>query len=138
MKKNLSTLLLTAVGMTLSAAAAYGQGPMRADVPFQFHTTNTTLIAGKYSIAPAPKGNAQVIQITNLDSRRTSFVLANQSATEASGRARLVFRCGDVSGCALVEAYTGSGQGWKLSPPRAPKEEKQYVAVIFLHRNDAD
>lgn len=138
MKKHLSTMLLTAVGMTLSAAAAYAQTDLNANVPFEFRTTNTSLSAGKYAITTGTRGNAEVIQIRDLSSRHTIFVLANQQVKVAPGNPRLVFRCGEASGCVLIEAYTGSGNGWVMSPPRGTHGEKERVAVVLLHRADAD
>jgi hypothetical protein len=138
MKKNLSTLLLTAAGMTLSAAAAYGQIPLKANVPFAFRTSNASLAAGKYAITNLEAGDARLMRIENLNSRHSIYLAGNPQVNKTPGKARLVFRCGEVSGCALAEAYTDDGHGWKFSPPRRTSEEKERVAVLLLHRADGE
>lgn len=135
MKTNWTKLMLTAAGMTLSAAAAYGQG-LNANIPFAFQTANANLGSGKYAITVVGS-TAPILRIANLDSGKAILAFVSRD-TEKPGRARLVFRCRETTGCALAEAYDGLGSGWRFTPPRKTSAEKEYLAVVPLRRTDAD
>jgi hypothetical protein len=136
MKTNWTKLLLTAVGMTLSAAAAYGQ-ELNANIPFAFQTTNANLSAGKYEVRVIGKGALMIVQVANLDSGK-SILASAYRGSEKPGNARLVFRCWDTRGCSLAEAYDGSGSAWHFTLPRPTSAEKERLAVVFLRRADAE
>lgn len=139
MKTNLSFApMLTAAVLTLSAAAAYGQAPLNASVPFAFETTNASLTAGKYAVMPMTNRSLSVVRIENLGTGNSTMVIAAASIDKAPGGARLVFKCGSVRGCALAEAYDDYGRGWKFSTPRLTSAEIERVAVVYLHRTDAE
>jgi hypothetical protein len=139
MKKNLNFApMLTAAVLTLSAAAAYGQAPLNANIPFAYRTSNASLAAGKYTIMPMTRGSLSVVRIENLATGTSDMVLAGAPIDKASGAARLVFKCGDVHGCALAEAYDDNGRGWKFNTPRLTGAEIERLAVVLLHRTDAE
>jgi len=138
MKTNLSKLMFAAVGMTLSAAAAYGQGQMNANVPFAFQTVNASLSAGSYDIKVVEAGSRLTLQIENRSSRHSILAVANSREYGTTGKARLVFRCREVGGCALAEAYDGSGAGWHFAQPRRTSAEQERLAVVFIHRADGE
>lgn len=137
MKKNLS-LMLPAVVLTLSAAAAYGQGPLRAEIPFGFRTTNASLAAGKYAVMPLAHGNVGVVRMENLQTGTSTMMIAASTIEKSTGGARMVFKCGSVRGCALAEAYGDDGWGWRFNTPRLSSAEKERLAVVFLHRTDTE
>lgn len=139
MKKNLNFApMLTAVVLALSAAAAYGQPTLNAKIPFAFHTTNDSLAAGKYTIMPMTRGDMSVVRIENLGTGNSSMVLAGSRIQNAAGSARMVFKCGNESGCALAEAYDETGRGWKFNTPHLTSTEIERLAVVYLHRTDAE
>jgi hypothetical protein len=137
MNKNFAPML-TAVLLTLSVAAAYGQTPLRADVPFAFQTTNASLAAGKYTIMPMTRGNTSAVRIENLVTGTAILLIAGPPIDKVVGSPRLVFKCGSVRGCALAEAYDGYGGGWKFNTPRLSRTEIERLAVVYLHRTDAE
>ena len=51
MKTTLNSLLITAAGVALSAAAAYGQAQVAANIPFDFSASNQGYAAGEYLVA---------------------------------------------------------------------------------------
>jgi hypothetical protein len=139
MKKNLTNkLMLTAVGLTLSAAAAFAQDHMRADVPFAFETSNTRLAAGAYTMIPMRHIGNAVVTIQNRNTGKTVFTIPVSRMDSSNRAARLVFKCGDHANCALSEAYDGTGNGWKFATPRLSSTEQERLAVIYLHRSDVE
>ena len=137
MKKNLSTLIFTAAVLTLGAAA-YAQTPLIANVPFSFHVNGAVLPAGNYQIAPATNGTMAALKVADQDTRRSAYVLADSAYEATTGNPRLIFRCGDVSGCALIQVWGDSGYGWAFHAPKLSPAEKERLAVVPLRRTDAE
>ena len=134
MKNRLNrTLILTTAVLTLGAAAAYGQYPLTAKIPFSFQIKGAELPAGAYTIERMQSGS--VLHLQDSVSGKSVVAMAQSSAIEKNpAGARLVFRCGDLSGCSLSEVWTDSGLGWKLHTPRISPDEKERLAVVFLNR----
>ena len=134
MKKRLNrTLILTTAVLTLGAAAAYGQYPLTAKVPFSFNIKGAELPAGDYTIAKMYGG--PVLQLRDSVSGKAVMAMTQNSSIERTpGGARLVFRCGDLSGCSLAKVWTDSGNGWEFATPRIAPDEKERLAVVFLNR----
>jgi len=140
MKTNLSrTLMLTAVVVMLGAAA-YGQDNLTAKVPFAFQIRGTELAAGNYSVSPmAQKNGFPVMHVRNRATGQSNLILAqNRAADVKGGSPRLIFRCGDLSGCSLATIWTAGGYGWELPVPRLSADERERFAVVFLHRSEAE
>ena len=108
MKKSLiRTLTLTAAALTLGTAA-YAQTRLIAEVPFSFRVNGSVLPAGNYDIGPSTPGTLSVLKLADRHSHKSALVLANGANEGEKGRQRLIFRCGDVTGCALIQAWAGS------------------------------
>lgn len=135
MKKNFNrSLMLTAAVMTLGAAAAYGQDTLIANIPFSFRISGAELPAGKYAIARHGVGSG-VMELRGLTSNQSKFLMVRNSVDEyKSGGARLIFRCGEETGCALATAWTDRGRGWEFPTPKLTAAEKERVAVVYLER----
>jgi hypothetical protein len=85
--------LIAAIGGVLSAAAAYGQTKITAEIPFSFRTAAGVQAAGQYAVIPAGLVG-DVLANQSVETGRTTLlgIGARDSANET--RARLVFYCG--------------------------------------------
>jgi hypothetical protein len=136
MKSTLNSLLITAA-VTLSAAAAYGQTKVVANIPFEFRTAAGVQQAGQYIIAPAAYDVA-VMKLQNVDTGKSSILgLGTPSGVEKQNSPRLVFVCGNESGCALTGVVTGDGRGWTYKARLKPSEAER-VAVIYFESRQAE
>ena len=134
--KNL-TLTLTAAVLTLVTAAAYGQNnPLTATIPFGFRAVNSNLPAGRYTVARASGtlGESGIMQLRNLETGKAVFLPSRVPLTDSKdNRPRLVFRCGDESGCALATLWSGKGTGMEFATPALPAAEKERSEVAYLY-----
>ena len=137
MKSNLTrTLILTAVALT-GAAAANAQDTVAADVPFAFRAARTEFNAGSYHIAQS--GHSRILMLLNQDSGHTKYVTTAAPGDDSKdSNPKLVFRCGDESGCALSAVSLANGRAWKLRTPRLKPSEMERIAVIYLDRKQAE
>jgi hypothetical protein len=117
MFKTLSTMTLLGL-LTLSAARAQSEQPIRAKVPFAFTVQNTRLPAGNYQLTYSTI--AHILSIQGLDqSSRGAFATAEPTTTasEASGGpGKLVFDCYGKT-CYLWQVWQGrvrSDRGLKV------------------------
>jgi hypothetical protein len=133
MKSTLNSLLITAA-VTLTAAAAHGQTIVKVNVPFAFTTSSGTHPAGEYMIHPSTTTST----IMTLESKETgSGTMLGVGAPETGKdkAAKLVFRCGTESGCALTSLWVGDGRGWSYKAPKLKASETERVAVIYAEPN---
>src|ERR1700729_856792 len=100
MKTNLvRSLILAAVALT-GAAAVHAQDKVAADVPFAFRAAGVEFNAGTYHIAQS--GHNGILMLLNQDSGSTKLVTTAAPGDDSKYAApKLVFRCGNESGCAL-------------------------------------
>src|SRR5215467_10536240 len=127
MKTKWNSLLLTAA-LTVSAAAAYGQNRVIANVPFSFWTIAGVQAAGQYGISQI--GAATMLQ--NLETRKASFLGIGAEGVNAGKPPKLEFTCGSESGCALTSVQLADGHGWRYKAPRLKPNEVEHFAVINL------
>jgi len=121
-------------------AAAYGQDSLTANIPFAFQIRGSEMAAGNYSVSPmTQKSGIPVMRVRNRATGEGKLILVQNSATDVKGASpRLIFRCGDLSGCALAKVWTAGGYGWELPMPRLNADERERLAVVFLHRSEAE
>ena len=135
MKKNLTrALMLTAVALTLGAAAAYAHTYLYARIPFSFRMNGSVLPAGEYSFS-AMLGDGAAVILRDQEATHTAVSLTSVAIDDGSKSARLVFRCDEAGSCSLIEAWDGLGRGWRLPNPRPSAAEKVRLAVVALHTN---
>jgi len=138
MKSRLNSLLIAAAGLTLSAAAAYGQTTVVANVPFSFRTPAGMQPAGQYQIAPATN-DGSIAVLKNMETGRSTLTgIGSPNGNPNDKTARLVFRCGSESGCALSEVKMGDGRGWTYKTPHLKPSETERVAVIYFESKQAE
>ena len=137
MKTTLNSLLIAAAGLTLSAAAAYGQSRMTANVPFAFTTAAGTQPAGQYTVANSADGS--MMKLENRDTRNSSLLGPGvPNGVEKKANPRLVFVCGSESGCALTSVVIGDGRAWSYKAPRMKPSETARITVVNLESRLAE
>lgn len=134
MKKNLNrTLLLTAAALTLSAAAAYGQIKITANIPFAFRTGGTMHAAGTYDVI-AISSIHKVLALRDESTGKAVMLglgTPEGGSTVGQSHPRLVFRCGNERGCVLSEVWTNDGYGQSYGA-RPKSSEPEHLAVVYL------
>ena len=134
MKTKWNSLLLTAA-LTVTAAAAYGQNRVIANVPFSFQTIAGVQAAGQYGISQV----GGVTQLENLETRKASLLgIGVPEGVNAGRPPKLVFTCGSESGCALTSVQLADGHSWRYKAPRLKQSEVEHGAVIYLESRQAE
>jgi hypothetical protein len=127
--------LLTAAGFALIAAAAYGEDRLAANVPFSFRTIAGVQPAGQYAVVH----DGAVTKLENLATRRSTWVgIGVLEGENQPNSPRLVFTCGNESGCALTGVRIADGREWRFQAPKLKSSEEARVAVIYLGSKDAE
>jgi len=129
MKTQINSLLVIAAGFALSAAGAYGQNRVVADIPFAFHANGKVQPAGQYSVTL--QHWATVLR----NAENGNSIVAGLAIPEDNNRNQppsLVFTCGDESGCTLTQVRMADGQAWKLKASRMKPYEAARVEVVYL------
>src|SRR5260370_19992971 len=77
-----------------------------------------------------PKQNGfPVMHVRNRATGESKLIMAQNRAADAKGGSpRLIFRCGDLSGCSLAAIWTTGGYGWELRVPRLSADERERLA----------
>jgi len=131
------TLLLTAAGFALSAAAAYGQNAVTADIPFAFQTMGGHQTAGRYTLAPVNAARS-VFSLRNVETGHASLLGFGTGIDPSGDRAQIVFRCAGEGGCVLASVSMGDGRAWKYPAPHRKLSEQERIAVVYLDRKQAE
>jgi len=135
MKTTLNSLLTLAAGVALSAAATYGQSQMNAKIPFEFRTASGIQSAGEYRILPLTH---DVMRMQNADTGRSAVTgIGTPNNNPNDNVAKLVFKCGRESGCALWAMKMGDGRGWTYKAPKLRPSEQERIAVIYVSSRPA-
>jgi len=134
MKTNLCRALLLTGLIGFSAAAGHAQ-TLSVNVPFRFHTANTEMPAGKYTVHQISSSAIPILVLRNWDSQKSALVAATGRIESSSGDgARLVFRCQD-SNCALSQIWGATmGGGVQLAVPKSSSER---LSVVYFDRKPA-
>jgi hypothetical protein len=129
------TLTLSAAALTMGSAA-YAQDHLVAQVPFSFWINGTEMPAGNYSIDRPSIGTRSVVQVN--DGHNNKMAMGIVVNGNEPGAARLIFTCGETSGCRLAEVWDGSGAQVKLPKPKLTSAEKERLAVVIVRKSEAD
>jgi hypothetical protein len=135
MKTKLNSLLLTATGLTLSVAAAYGQTKVVADVPFAFRTAAGVQNAGQYLISQ----EGAATKLVNRETGRASLLgIGTPQDANSNAAPQLVFLCGSETGCALRSVTIADGRTYSYKTPRLNPSETARVTVIHFESRQAE
>jgi hypothetical protein len=127
--------LLTAAGFALIAVAAYGQDRLAANVPFSFRTIGGVQPAGQYAVVQ----DGDVTKLQNVATGKSTWVgIGVRDGDNQRNAPRLVFTCGNESGCALTSVRIADGREWRFQTPKLKASEEARVAVIYLGSQDAE
>ena len=93
MKKQVLTLV-GVLSLLLVAGSAFAQsGQIRANIPFNFTVSRSTLPAGNYSVSTTG-GTDSILVIQGVDGKAVKLVGSHHvQASKLSDRTKLVFRC---------------------------------------------
>ena len=132
MKTRLNSLLITAAGFALSAAAAYGQTHLIANIPFSFTTASGVQAAGEYRVVPISAAGS-VMELQNVDTGHATMTgIGRPNGSPNEKTPHLVFKCGSESGCTLVALQMGDGRGWSYTEPKLKASEQARIAVVYF------
>jgi hypothetical protein len=133
MKTNLTrTLILAAVSLT-GAASVHAQDKVAADVPFAFRAAGVEFDAGAYYISQS--GHTGVLMLLNEASGSTKLVTTAAPGDDSKHASpKLVFRCGNQSGCALSAVSLANGRTWEIRTPHLKPSELERIAVVYFDR----
>ena len=117
------------------AGAAYGQNRLVANVPFPFRTIAGVQQAGQYAVVH----DGDITKLENLATRNATWVgIGVLDGKNQPNAPRLVFTCGNESGCALTGVRIADGREWRFQAPKLKSSEEARVAVIYLGSKDAE
>lgn len=124
------TLTLSAAALTL-ATAGYAQTRGVVDIPFAFKVNGKTMPAGKYELNRPfhNSGAAGLIELTHDGVSRYASGISTGAAADP-GWTKLVFTCGDASGCTLVQLHDRYGAGIEFKEPKLNAAEKERRAEV--------
>src|SRR6202041_2713103 len=128
------TLTLSAAALTMGSAA-YAQTRLVADVPFSFQINGTEMPAGNYWIDRPSIGTRSVVHLN--DGHNHKMAMGTVNNANEPGAARLVFSCGETSGCRLAELWDGSGAQVTFPKPKLTSAEKERLAVVIVRKSEA-
>jgi hypothetical protein len=132
MKKNVTCMLMTAVVLTLGAAAAYSQSTITATIPFGFRTIAGSQPAGTYQISRLPRMGDLYLIRNVATGAFTQTMISPTLGSSKDRKVKLVFRCGNESGCALSEVWGPDGLGARVQTPKLKPSEVERLAVVYV------
>jgi len=124
---------IAVIGGLLSAAAAYGQTKITAEIPFSFRTAAGVQPAGQYAVIPANL-DGDVLAIQSVETGRSTLLGIGARDGANDTRPRLVFHCGSESGCALTGVWMSDGRRWAFKTPKIKPSEQEHVAVVYFNK----
>ena len=135
MKTLVNRIVLFTAGAVILGSMAYGQTPMKANIPFAFHAAGTTLPAGNYTVV-RQSGGAGIVRIWSYEARRGVLALGNPVDTFSTGDATMVFQC-NGDDCSLSQIRTPDGSVSYPSHRKAARdaEAAKVVSIPLLAHN---
>jgi len=128
---------IAVIGGLLSAAAAYGQTKITAEIPFSFRTAAGVQPAGQYAVIPANLDD-DVLAIQSIETGRSTLLGMGARDSANDTRPRLVFHCGSEGGCALTGVWMSDGRRWAFKTPKIKPSEQEHVAVVYFNNKQSE
>ena len=127
--------LIGVLSLLLAAGSAMAQnGGLRADVPFNFTVSGTTMPAGTYTVSRIGR-SIDTLVIRGGDSKAVKFVMPHRvESTKGADRTKLIFHC--YSGrdqCFLYQLWIGGAHAGQELPKSSLEKE---VAAARLRSED--
>jgi hypothetical protein len=128
MKSFANRLAKFAASAVVLGTMAYGQTTMNAAIPFAFHTANSTLPAGNYTVNRVTTAT-NTMRLYNTETRRGVFVGSLPvDWYSAVQKPVLVFACAE-QGCTLREIKTSNGT-YTYPERRQTARDREAVSLI--------
>ena len=132
----MKTNLIRSLILAAASVAAHGQSNRNADIPFGFRAAGEYYTAGAYTISQHGHSGSSILLLVNKESRLTRFVTTKAPGDDAKEAApKIVFRCGNESGCALSSVSLADGRTWEIRTPHLKPSELERIAVVYFDRN---
>jgi len=132
MKNTLNSLLIATAGLALSAAAAYGQNLLAANIPFAFQTASGVYPAGEYRVTYVSH-DGSVLRLQSVGTGHSAITgMGTPNGNPNDKTPQLVFKCGSESGCTLATVKMGDGRGWSYKAPKLKPSESERIAVVYF------
>ena len=94
---------------------------------------------GSYHISRYGHTGGGILILVNEASGYAKFVTTAAPADITKDtRPRLVFRCGDESGCALSAVSLANGKTWEIKTGHLKPSELERIAVVYFERKQAE
>ncbi|MDP9170956.1 MAG: hypothetical protein M3N54_10095 [Acidobacteriota bacterium] len=117
-------------GVIVLGGMAYGQNVMKADIPFAFRASNTTLPAGSYTLIEQTGSGVVNVRLWNGATRRSVLTTSGPLDTHSGGKPSVTFLCtGDK--CSLSRIRSGVGTVAYAAPHKS-RQEKQVAAEVSI------
>jgi hypothetical protein len=125
MFKNISTLTIFGL-LTMSAAQAQSNQPLRAQIPFAFEVQNTTLQAGTYQLSYSDTSHV----LTLKGAKDAIFVPMRPAAHSpvASETGKVLFQCYGA-GCYLAAVWPSAASGKSALQVMKPEPSRRISFV---------
>jgi hypothetical protein len=132
MKTIANRLIVIAASTIAFGTVAFGQTRMTAEIPFAFHTANSTLPAGTYEVRETSVGGAShVVLMRNVASQKSAFAgnPTYNAWRKASAAPVLEFVCVERS-CSLKAIRTNTASLEYVVPKS--KDDAGKIAVVSI------
>jgi hypothetical protein len=139
--KQLTTISMAAAVVALAASSASAQA-LKADIPFTFQVSGTTMSAGTYVVMSPSNSGSKYVLLRNTDTKKS--VMAMYTPTDpakelkARGTAGIQFECAGPQ-CALRQIWSDSGSpAYGFRGPKLGSDGDRHMAFIPLTNVKAD
>lgn len=134
MKSLVNRIAMLAAGALVLGTMAYGQTEMKAQIPFAFHTSMSSLPAGEYVVTKTTtQSGAPISWLWNTATHKKVFLPNGYSSGKVGGSPALLFQCVEDGGCALA-GIRGPEVTYKFSTGRKSAREKEANTVAIALR----
>lgn len=139
MKTLVNRIVMVAASAMVLGTLAFGQTEMKAQIPFPFRTSMSTLPAGEYTVGQYSTRNG--LPIATLQNHATAIkVFAPGGMVDRTnvGSWSVVFRCTDDKGCVLAAIKTRDGVISYSANSKSAREKEAALVIIPLRPVNAD
>ncbi|MDP9170957.1 MAG: hypothetical protein M3N54_10100 [Acidobacteriota bacterium] len=137
MKTLANRVILLAASALALGSVAYGQTALKADIPFAFRASNTTMPAGSYTFYQDTRSGLVNVRLWNSTTHRGIVTTAGPLDIYKEGKPSVTFYCaGDA--CSLRAIRTAAGTLSYPAPRKAHGETHMALVSIPLTAGHGD
>jgi hypothetical protein len=132
-------IMTVAAGAMVIGTMAYGQTVMKAQIPFAFRTTGSTLPAGEYSVGRLDThGSMPIATLQNGSTLHKVLVPGGIKDSVKAGNPAVMFRCTENGGCVLTGIRTYDSVVSYNTGYKSAHDKESALIVIPLRAVNAD